>query len=275
MTIKQCSVEQAQQLMQEYEDQQLTTQQFYHLLQQWIGERILVDKTTHYTIDPETLYRAETDFDQPLYIHLLRHPYGMIYSFEEARIDQLYLPTMRSNQEHSLARRTLAELIWTVSYQNSVAFLQKIPLQRQYHLKFEDLVGQPEPILKNLCQFLGVDFQPTMLQPYQEKQQRMTDGIRETSRMLGDVKFHQHQGIESQVAERWQQHYQTDFLGEITWQLAESLGYTRLVKSQPRLEMIHKMTLSEAEQFLERIHELSDEEVDILLNRLSEGKNND
>ena len=29
-------------------------------------------------------------FEEPLYIHLLRHPYGMIRSFEEARLDQVF-----------------------------------------------------------------------------------------------------------------------------------------------------------------------------------------
>ncbi|WP_420372376.1 non-ribosomal peptide synthetase [Microcystis aeruginosa] len=66
-----------------------------------------------------------------------------------------------------------------------------------------------------------------MLQPYQEKKQRMTDGIYAESRMLGDVKFHQHQSINPNTIEQWKDDYNTDFLGNVTWQLAESFGYPK------------------------------------------------
>jgi amino acid adenylation domain-containing protein len=43
---------------------------------------------------------------------------------------------------------------------------------------------------------------------------------------LGDVKFHQHQGVDAAAAERWKGEVE-DFLGEPTWALAEALGYER------------------------------------------------
>jgi hypothetical protein len=33
----------------------------------------------------------------------------------------------------------------------------------------------------------------------------MTDGIHPLSKMLGDVKFHEHKTIEAGIADRWQQ----------------------------------------------------------------------
>ena len=42
-----------------------------------------------------------------------------------------------------------------------------------------------------------------VLEPYKERDKRMTDGIHPLSKMLGDVKFHEHQGIEAEAAERW------------------------------------------------------------------------
>lgn len=121
--------------------------------------------------------------------------------------------------------RELAELIWLISHQNILEFFKYVPKHRQYCVRFEDLVKQPKTTVEGICQFLGLDFHPEMLQPYKEKNQRMTDGLHSVSRMIGDVKFHQYKGIEAEVADRWKQHYKIDFLSDVTWQVAELLGY--------------------------------------------------
>ncbi|MCK5056815.1 MAG: SDR family NAD(P)-dependent oxidoreductase, partial [Candidatus Aminicenantes bacterium] len=89
MQIKECSAGEAKAIIQEFQEQHMTTKHFYHTLQDWLGDRILVDKTPNYSLHPEVLERTEADFENPLYIHLLRHPYGMIRSFDEAKIDLL------------------------------------------------------------------------------------------------------------------------------------------------------------------------------------------
>jgi amino acid adenylation domain-containing protein/FkbH-like protein/non-ribosomal peptide synthase protein (TIGR01720 family)/FkbM family methyltransferase len=221
MQIRGCSPEDAIALMEELSAKNLTTKQFYQLIQQWLGDKILVDKTPSYSIDLETLKRAERNFQNPLYIHLVRHPYATMRSYEEARVEQTF------PYQHPFSRRELAELVWLISHQNILEFLQQVPQERQYQLKFEDIVSQPQTSVEGLCQFLGLEFHPDMLQPYKEKKQRMTDGIYAQSRMLGDVKFHEHQGINASTADSWKQYYSSDFLGNVTWQLAESLGYQR------------------------------------------------
>jgi FkbH-like protein len=55
----------------------------------------------------------------------------------------------------------------------------------------------------------------------------LTDGIYAQSRMVGDVKFHEHQGINASTAESWKQYYTIDFLSDGAWQVAESLGYEK------------------------------------------------
>jgi amino acid adenylation domain-containing protein len=226
MEIKGCDAEQAKSIMEDCENQQLTAQQFYRLLQTWIGERILVDKTPSYTLDVEILKRAEADFDNARYIHLIRHPYAVIHSFEEAKLDQVFF-----RYKHPFSARELAELIWLISHQNILGFLKYIPHSRQYRVKFEDLVKQPRAVLEGICQFLGLEFHPDMLRPYKDQERKMTDGIYDVSKMLGDAKFHEHQNIDSGVADRWEKHYTEDFLGDVTWQVAESLGYENLTGS--------------------------------------------
>jgi amino acid adenylation domain-containing protein len=222
MEIKGCEMEEARTLIEEYEARNLSVPQFYRLMQEWIGERRLVDKTPSYALDKEVLRRAESCFDDALYIHLLRHPFGMIRSFEEAKLEQVFF-----RYEHSFSRRELAELIWLVSQQNIGEFLTEVPARRQHRLRFEELVSRPVETLEGLCDFLGLEFHAEMAEPYRRKEQRMTDGIHPLSLMLGDVKFHQHTRVDAGVAERWKGQTANDPLSEMTWRVAEDLGYRR------------------------------------------------
>ena len=227
MEIKDCDAEYARRIMEDFENQKLTAQQFYRRMQEWLGERRLVDKSTSYALDLEVLKRAETDFDNPLFIHLLRHPYGMIHSFVEVRLDRIFF-----RYGHNFSVRELAELVWLISHQNILEFLGKIPDHRQHRVKYEDLVNEPRLGMERICQFLGLEYHPDMVQPYKDKKKRMTDGIHKVSRMIGDVKFHEHKAIDSSTADRWKQHYTGDFLGDITWQIAEKFGYERLTEME-------------------------------------------
>jgi amino acid adenylation domain-containing protein len=225
MEIKGCDAEPARRIMESCENEQLTTEQFYRLMQEWLGEKILIDKTPSYALDLEILKRAETIFTHPLYIHLLRHPYGMIRSFEDSKLDQLYRVFFSS--EHHFTAQELGELIWLISHQNILEFLNDVPANRQHRVRFEDLVNKPKITIEGICQFLGLDFHPDMLQPYNDQKSRMTDGIYTVSRMLGDVKFRSHAGIDAKVADRWKDYYKEDFLGDVTWQVAERLEYKK------------------------------------------------
>jgi surfactin synthase thioesterase subunit/acyl carrier protein len=231
------SVEQATAWMAQLAQEGETVQAFYRRLQATLGERLLVEKTPQYTLELEVLQRAERYFEDVHYLHLVRHPHAAIRSFEEARLDQLMLAYMPSLYGEAGARkfstRELGELAWLTSQQNILRFLQDIPTQRQHLVHFETLVKEPRPVMEGICQFLGLEFVPGMVQPYQETQQRMTTGLREGSRMLGDVKFHQHKTIDAGVAERWQSAYRADFLGDVTWEMAERLGYARPTPPQP------------------------------------------
>jgi amino acid adenylation domain-containing protein len=219
MEIKGCDAETAKRIMDQCEERQLTTWEFYSKMQEWIGAKTLVEKTTSYALDLQVLRRAETYFDNPLYIHLLRHPRGMIRSFQGAKLEQLF------RREHPFSPRELAELIWLVSHQNILEFLKEVPKERWRQVKFEDLVSQPRATVEDVCDFLGLGFHPDMLQPYEHLGRRMTDDLHGLPRMLGDISFHSHQGIDARVADSWKEDGTEDSLGGITWQVAETLGY--------------------------------------------------
>jgi hypothetical protein len=158
----------------------------------------------------------------------------MIRSFEEAKLDQLWYPRLVGTDSGSLdtfpfARRQLAEMIWLILHQNIMAFLKEIPPQRQCPLRFEDMVSAPQPTMEALCAALGLEFVAAMLNPQEDRKRRMTDGLHDVSRMIGDPKFHQFRKIEATVADQWKRAYETDFLADATMRLAVELGYRETV----------------------------------------------
>src|SRR6476659_1976175 len=213
-------------------------------MQEWIGDRRLCDKTPSYALHTSIMKRAEVDFENAHYIHLLRHPHGMIRSFEEAKLDQIFF-----RYSHPFSRRELAEMIWTISHQNILEFLQDLPVGREHQLKFEDLVRRPRESLEQICKFLGVELHPDMLQPYKDGGQRMTDGIHTESRMLGDVKFHTYKGIEASVGERWKEHAGRNNLAEETQAVAALLGYeSGASMREPASRNSFQLSFSDSEQ---------------------------
>jgi amino acid adenylation domain-containing protein len=197
----------------ELERDDLPVAEVYRRLQEASGGRLLVDKTPSYALDPETLRRAERIFDEPLYLHLVRHPRATIDSYVEARMDRVY--------EFPYPPEEQAELVWLASHRNILEALSGVPPERTCRLRFEDLVKAPRATMEAVCGFLGLPFEPAMLEPYEGR--RMTDGLHAASRMMGDPKFLRHAGITAAVADRWQ-----GARGELrpeTRALGEQLGY--------------------------------------------------
>jgi len=214
-----CSAQEARELVEGREAEGWSTLRFYGWMQGAIGGRTLVDKTPSYSWSPAALERAEAGFEAPLYLHLVRHPLGAIHSFEEAKLDQIFFP-----RATAFSRRELAELSWVVGHLNILEFLERLPARRRYTLHFEALLRRPQEVLTDLCDFLGVGFDPEMLDPYGRPEGRMTDGLHAASRMLGDVKFHTHSGLAPEVAERWQESRSEAELSDVARQLHADLG---------------------------------------------------
>jgi len=192
----------------------------------------------------------------------------MIHSFVNARTDQVFF-----RQEHSFTSRQLAEMIWTVSQQNILRFLEAIPRERQLRVRFEDLVNDPRSVLEQVCRFLQVEFDPIMLDPYDNGKSRMTDGIHPLSKMLGDVKFHTHKTVSASVADQWRKDKPLTLMNS-TWQMAEILGYPREDRvddatSRRELKPIQRLSHGEKVNAVEtRIDSLTDDEVARLVSDL-------
>lgn len=222
MELRSCDADTAKRLIAGLEDDGQDVKALYRAIQEWIGDRMLVDKSPSYGLDPNALKKAEADFERPLYVHLVRHPYAMIRSFERLHMDQvLYL------RKNDFSARQLGELVWLLTHRNVLDFLGTIPEERYVRLRYEDLVRDPEARMRALCERFGLRFHPGLVDPYAEIEHKMTDGIYPESLPMGDVHLLEHRAIDPRLADTWKGVAEDDFLSPITWELAESLGYER------------------------------------------------
>lgn len=202
----------------------------YQALHEAIRPRLLVDKTPANALDPATLARAEMVAEAPVYIHLVRHPRAMVASFEEANLASLWWPRIVGpkwdpSEAPIFTARQLGELLWVHMNRTIASFLGSVSSDRVATVRFEDLVSDPKSALSPVCDLLGIDFSPALLDPYDDSARRMTDGLVAGSRMIGDPKFHQHRGIDPRVGDRWKNAGTTVPLSAETETLARSLGY--------------------------------------------------
>jgi len=221
MEMKGCGMEQAEKVMDDLEEARCPVQEFYRRMQEWIAPRMLVDKSPEYAMDIEVLRRAEAWFEDAIYIHLLRHPLGMIRSYEKGR----FILESPYRRKQNFSARKLAELTWLISHQNIREFLSDVPAHRRHQVRFEDITKEPRPAMEAICRFLAVEFHPGMLEPYQNQEGKMTDGIHPLSQQVGDHNFLKFNEVRSDVADRWKSEYPQDFLCEATWRMAREFGY--------------------------------------------------
>ena len=216
MELKGIDAQQSQALVEDLIEKDLSIERIYAMLLEQAGDRLLVDKSPTYAFHREILERAEALFADAKYIHLVRHPYAVIESFCRMRMDKLIgLETADPDQ--------LAESIWTRSNQNILDFFAAIAPERHHLVRYEELVTEPSRVMQELCQFLDLGFDPSMLKPYEGK--RMTDGIYNQSLSLGDPNFRKHDQIDPSLGEAWKDIQLPHQLAAEARQIAAALQY--------------------------------------------------
>jgi hypothetical protein len=190
----------------------------------------------------------------------------------------------------------VAELVWLVSHQNILEMLSGVCAERQRRVVFEELVKEPERVMRELSGWLGLEYEAGMIEPYEERGRRMTDGVYAEGKMLGDIKFHEHGRIEEGVGERWRRRYKEEFVSEETWVIAEGIGYERRRwgiynngTGEPKRYDAEALVQEDAlalspilpadgngsmKRMLAQVEHLSDAEVDVMLDSLLSGESN-
>lgn len=213
------TVEAAREQIQQWVENDLLITQAYATLQRLAGRRLLVDKSPSYAMNADALADIERWFDGAKYIHLTRDPHGMIESYQRMRMYRMY----RMFGDGTDTVQTSGEFVWSTCNRNLLKLQPAIPASRWFTVSYEHLVQAPQSVMPELCEFLEIPFEPSMLTPHAPR--RMTDGLKPGG--LGDSNFFRRHGIVAALAEvdpAWRVNHP---LGPATQTVAGKLGYTK------------------------------------------------
>jgi pimeloyl-ACP methyl ester carboxylesterase/acyl carrier protein len=196
--------------------QRLPVDQVYRELVRAVAPRLLIDKSPTYTSRPEILQRAETWFDQPKYVFLVRHPLAVIESLVRMRMDKLLGQSVDDPYGW-------AEQVWRNANRNVRDFLQTVPDERCLVLRYETLVTSPSAEMERVAAFLEVPYDDALLEPY--AQGRMTDAATGRAAPIDDPNFLTRRRIDPALAEAWRNVRLPRPLTADTRRLARHLGY--------------------------------------------------
>ena len=199
-------------LCSDLEQGDVPVQHVYARLQALVGDRLLVDKSPSYAIHPEFLRRAEQLFERPKYLHLVRHPCGVIESFVRMRFHKLFGNTVNFWDENPWL---FAEKVWDATNLHILDALSDVETSRQHRIVYEELVTNPDGQLRDICEFLGLPFDAGVLRPHGDDR---LPGI-------GDPTFGASSGVDASRAEGWRKRPPPQRLGEVTCQLCREFGY--------------------------------------------------
>ena len=199
------------------EERDVPVSAVYARMQELAQDRLLVDKSPVYALNPDWLACAERLFRAPRYIHLTRHPGAVVESFVRRRFHRLMGPGLVWDDNPWI----FAEKIWTSTNLHIERFLRNVDARRQLRVSYEMLVADPAAAVGRICAFLEIPFDARALDPY--------GGLSNTTRLeplgLGDPGFFEHSGIEARLASDWRATGPPQKFGAITRDVARAIDY--------------------------------------------------
>ena len=116
------------------------------------------------------LPQIEAHFRSPRYIYLYRDGRDVAVSFRKAVVGEKHF--------YHIARE------WAATQQLAIGMRERIGPDRFFSISYESLTSQPELSMRLLCKFLGVRFNPSMLEFYKSDEARRAAG---SSELWGNV----------------------------------------------------------------------------------------
>ncbi|WP_197276025.1 sulfotransferase [Mangrovimonas sp. TPBH4] len=104
-------------------------------------------------------------FPKAQYIHIIRDPRDVVCSYVKANLYEDYLQALN---------------FWKEANRKAEILRRRLPKDRFYQVKYEDLVKSPEVELNKICEFLNISYTNEMLSFWKHKNE------------LGDVKYNIH-----------------------------------------------------------------------------------
>lgn len=229
------SAEVAREQIRQWVESDLPITQAYSALQHLAGGRLLVDKSPSYAMNVDALAGIERWFDSAKYIHLTRDPHGMIESYQRMRMYRMF-------GDGTDTAEASGEFVWATCNRNLLKLQAAIPATRWLTVSYEHLVQSPQSVMRELCEFLEIPFEPSVLMPHAPR--RATDGFKPGGPWVGDPNFPRRHGIVASLAEvdpAWRVNHP---LGPATQTVAGKLGYTKaLTQSVPWMSGCREIAL--------------------------------
>ena len=91
-------------------------------------------------------------FTKPLYLYLYRDVRDVTLSFSRAVVGEKH--------PYFVAKR------WARLQRSAHRVRQLVGPERLFPIRYEELISNPEPLLRSMCTFLGIDFEPRMMEFY-------------------------------------------------------------------------------------------------------------
>lgn len=171
----------------------------YGLSKQKEHLKVVGDKNPHYALYLKHLINL---YPNARFVHIVRDPRDTILSYKAVNFD--------ADHTSTLANR------WNIYNKAILKFSRNMP-EKFHFLRFEDLLANPEETLTKLCGFLGVEYDPEMLNFY-KKEQDWEAGFRKNLKNPLDPK----------KAFRWKQDMSPaniQYASAITRKMAIAFGY--------------------------------------------------
>lgn len=140
----------------------LTTAEIYRELCDRLAPLCPVDKSPVYGDDPAYLRRLHEAFPKARFIHLLRHPLDQGTSMLNIANGAMvrYSRSWDFSVDPPLAD---PQVSWLRVQRNITDFLGHLPSAQWRRIRGEDWLNDPQAILTDLCQWLGIDDGPLAL----------------------------------------------------------------------------------------------------------------
>ncbi len=129
----------------------------YDILAETSGKRDWLCKSlanVHY------LDELESYFENPKYLYLYRDGRDVALSFSKAIVGEKHF--------YHIAQQ------WHKEQQLALKLQDRMPAERFFAASYEQLTSEPEPVLRQMCDFLGVAFYPEMMEFHTSKEASRT-----------------------------------------------------------------------------------------------------
>lgn len=142
------------------DNKDMTTAELFRTMQDWAGERGLVDKSPLHVFEPGALSRIGANFPNARYLHLTRHPGDTVKSIYQLKNEMkgkavAKFPALARHGDEVFDPKA-PETLWLEPHLRIMEFLETIPSNRKMRMRGEDFLPDPRNYLGQIAEWLEI-----------------------------------------------------------------------------------------------------------------------